>query len=55
MKPRYICPVCGREMLGPDMLCSGSFLDRDHPSNVVPTTPEPPVPDDPPDGPPDMG
>jgi hypothetical protein len=47
----YLCAACGRDMLSPDMVCSGSFRDRDHPPNVVPVAAEPPVVD----GPPDMG
>lgn len=30
----YVCPVCGRPMMSASELCSGSFLDTDHPSNV---------------------
>lgn len=33
---RFFCPECGRPAMGPNDLCSGSFLDRDHPSNVRP-------------------
>jgi hypothetical protein len=32
----YVCPVCGKPMLSADMLCSGSFLDQEHPANVAP-------------------
>lgn len=37
---RLVCPVCKREMLSADERCSGSFLDRNHPSNVAPVRPE---------------
>jgi hypothetical protein len=47
----YVCPVCRKPMLSADMLCSGSFLDRDHPANVASVLrdpdrhpPEPPKP-----------
>lgn len=33
MAERYVCPVCGAESPMP-AYCGGSFLDRDHPSNV---------------------
>lgn len=36
----FVCPVCGQASPAADMLCSGSFLDRDHPANV-PVVPEP--------------
>lgn len=32
----YVCPVCGRAMIGADERCSGSFLDKDHPPSVAP-------------------
>lgn len=32
----YTCPACGKPMPSSDTLCSGSFLDRDHPPNVRP-------------------
>lgn len=30
------CPVCGCRQPNESSLCSGSFLDTDHPSNVRP-------------------
>jgi hypothetical protein len=35
-RERWLCPHCGAEMPGPSLLCSGSFLDAYHPSNVMP-------------------
>lgn len=35
-REKWVCPVCGLDMGGPDLLCNGSFLDRDHPSAVRP-------------------
>ena len=35
-QPEWVCPKCGNVMPGPNMLCSGSFTDIDHPSNVKP-------------------
>jgi hypothetical protein len=43
MSARYVCPACGREVLSPSILCSGGFLDENHPSNVQPVAAEPPV------------
>lgn len=34
------CPTCGRPAFGPGDLCSGSFLDADHPANVRPVQPQ---------------
>jgi hypothetical protein len=31
---RFECPVCHREMMGPDEVCGGAFTERDHPSAV---------------------
>jgi hypothetical protein len=32
----WVCPHCGLPAPGPGLLCSGSFLDTDHPANVAP-------------------
>ena len=39
----YVCPVCGRRMMSANTLCSGGFLDDDHPSNVRPVVGNPPL------------
>lgn len=45
-RTRYVCPVCGRRMMSANELCSGGFLDDNHPSNVVPVVGAPPISDD---------
>ena len=39
----YVCPVCGQKMMSANELCSGSFLDSDHPPHVAPIIGSPPV------------
>jgi hypothetical protein len=40
-RANYVCPVCGQQMPSADMLCSGSFLNENHPPNVVPVAAHP--------------
>lgn len=46
MPSNYVCPVCGRPMMSANELCSGGFLDTDHPSNVEPQRRRPSVSSD---------
>ena len=44
--PAYVCPACGRRAPSPAALCSGGFLDNDHPPNVQPVPAQPFAEDD---------
>jgi hypothetical protein len=33
---KWVCPWCGKVMFSGDTACSGSYLEKGHPSNCIP-------------------